>query len=95
MAKAEFEDVKWRNYPNRIENQEFLLVRKGWSFRLLYDVYEKKRGILLGTCIVKERADKCNCPGKGPRFRAEELVSKSTDFKPQKLDKIFNDVLLC
>lgn len=86
--KQQLKNVEWRKkYPNHLENEKWILERRGWGFRLIYDVFEKKENceIFLGTCIVKQTViednHNCNCNGKckeckckQPNYVIETLV---------------------
>ena len=82
-------DVDWRStYPNCLENEQFMLKRKNWGFRLLYDVYLKQEGmqIFLGTCIVKEASNDCNFKCKKQKYATKELVATSRLLKKRMED---------
>lgn len=83
----QLQEVEWgRNYPHRIEKGNYILKRKNWGFRLIYDVYLAETGEYLGTCHVMQKANfehKCKCTEKcstckceNKKFVVKELVSK-------------------
>lgn len=91
-------NVNWRiRYPNRLENEKFILERKNWGFRLLYDVYLKgETPLLLGSCIVKE-TDKnvdCNCAGKCVNCKCKKVQYVVKEFveKDSLLKKRMQDI---
>lgn len=100
-------NVNWRiRYPNRLENEQFILERKNWGFRLLYDIYLKgeETPLFLGSCIVKEtdKNEDCNCEGKGinckckkARYVVKEIVAKDSLLKKrmQDIQAFVNEVL--
>ena len=82
----ELREVEWnRNYPKVIEDDKFLLIRKNWGFRLIYEVHLKKAGesITLGTCHVLDREFK----KEKLKISVKELNAKSPEFK-KRLDEI-------
>ena len=77
---TEFKDVDWRrSYPNYLENEQLLLKRKNWGFRLIYDVYLKQEEthVFLGSCIIKEVDNLTSHKGKTTKYVVKELAAKS------------------
>lgn len=86
-------DVNWRKkYPNKLENDQFVFIRKNWGFRLIYDVYLKREDerAFIGTCIVKE-VDGC----KKTKYVVKELDSQSLFLKKRlkDIEKYFCNIL--
>lgn len=73
----ELKEVDWkRKYRMEMGSENLVLKRKGWGFRLLYDVYLRyEDGVyeLIGTCHVMQN--------QNDEFVVQELVSKSPQLK--------------
>jgi len=64
-----------RDYPDKIENEEFCLIRKSSGVDLIYEARfnDGGRSILLGTCKVLDRWTK-----NGHDIAVEQLKVKSS-----------------
>ena len=86
--KHTLNEVYWgRSYPKRLEDDNLILTRSNWGFKLIYSVYLKQTGEDLGTCHVMEKAGytpkcKCNetsatCKCENKKYTVVELSAKS------------------
>lgn len=73
-----------RNYPDKIENEAFCLMRKNSGVDLIYEVKLKDggRNIVLGTCKVLDKWTK----EKGHDIAVTELKTQSSKMRKKMKD---------
>ena len=89
MAKI-LKNVSWKRiYPMRMESDELVLIRRGYMFELIYEVFLSKTNESLGTVSVKE-----NVSLKAQKNRTECSKYKLENMKYVVLERFSRTELL-